>query len=172
MRLARAAAAVALLAGVLSGCGSAAPQRHAEADRLPDVTLQRLGGGGGVRLGELRGPMVVNLWASWCTPCRKEMPLYEDFARRHAKQVKVLGIAFQDTRPGAAQALARRAGVTYPLLDDPDGRLRAVGLPKLILLDKSGRIAHEEYVEITSVGQLERTVGRYLGRNVLERSAA
>ena len=44
----------------------------------------------------------------------------------------------------------------YPLLTDPDGKMRAVGLPKLILLDAKGRVAHEEYVEITSVAQLER----------------
>jgi thiol-disulfide isomerase/thioredoxin len=167
----RAAVVVELLAGLLSGCGSATPQATSS-DRLPDVTLRPLDKGSSVRLSELRGPMVVNLWASWCTPCRKEMPLYQAFARRHAKGVKVLGIDFQDTRADAARALARRSGVTYPLLADPSGRLHAVGLPKLILLDRKGRIAHQEYVEITSVGQLERIVSRHLGRAVLERSAA
>lgn len=172
MRLRQCAAGLAVLAGLLSGCGAATTPGRQTADRLPEVTLRPLSRGDSVRLQELRGPMVVNLWASWCTPCRKEMPLYQAFARRHAPEVKVLGIDFQDTRVEAARALARRSGVTYPLLTDPDGRLRAVGLPKLILLGRSGRIAYEEYVEITSVGQLERIVTRHLGRDVLERSAA
>lgn len=172
MRLACAAAAAALLAGLLSGCGSAAPAGRTGVDRLPDVTLRPLGEGSSVRLSRLRGPMVVNLWASWCTPCRKEMPLYQDFARRHAKAVKVLGIDFQDTRTDAARDLARRSGVTYPLLRDPAGTLHAIGLPKLIVLDRQGRIVHQEYVEITSVAQLEGIVSRHLGRKVLERSAA
>ena len=119
-------------------------------------------GFGDVDLSSLRGPMVINLWASWCAPCRKELPTYQAFAEKYAGKVDVLGIDFQETRLDAARDLARETGVEYPLVTDPDGKMRAVGLPKVILLDATGRVAHEEYVEITSVGQLERLVDAHL----------
>lgn len=175
VRVSVALAALLLAGGLMGGCGRATSTGSGRSDRLPDVTLHSLTGGHDVRLRTLRGPMVVNLWASWCTPCREELPRYQAFAARHSHgpgAVKVLGIDFQETRPDAARALARSTGVRYPLLADPDGTLRAVGLPELILLDRKGRIAHREYVEIRSVGQLERIVGRHLGRRVLDGGAA
>ena len=106
---------------------------------------------------------MVNLWASWCAPCKRELPQYQAFAEKYAGRVDVLGVDFQETRPAAARKLARDTGVDYPLLADPDGKLRAVGLPKLILVDEDGTVAHEEYVEIESLAQLERLVEKHLG---------
>ncbi len=151
-----------VLTVLLAGCSSSAPRAAAE-KRLPDVTLQSLEGDAKVDLRSLRGPLVVNLWASWCVPCRTELPLYAAFAKKYAGRVDVLGIDFQETRVEAARQLARRSGVTYPLLTDPDGVMRAIGLPKVMLVDADGTIAHEEYVEITSAGQLEALVSRHLG---------
>jgi thiol-disulfide isomerase/thioredoxin len=164
LRRASTAGAVALVAALaLTGCAGASGKTPAAApDRLPEVTLQPLDSGKAVDLSTLRGPMVINLWASWCTPCRKELPKYQEFSEKHAGKVEVLGIDFQETRPAAARELARETGVDYRLVSDPDGALRAVGLPKVMLLDEQGRIAHEEYVEITSVAQLERLVRTHL----------
>ncbi len=158
----RAAATLAALALVLGGCSSEAPQ-STKSDRLPDLTLAALESGDPVRLTTLRGPLVINLWASWCGPCREELPRYAEFAKKYTGRVDVLGIDFQETRPAAAVKLAADSGVDYPLYADPDGRLRAIGLPKIILVDKDGRIAFEKYVEITSVGQLEQMVRAHLG---------
>jgi thiol-disulfide isomerase/thioredoxin len=145
----------------LGGCSGEKVQAK-EADRLPDVTLASLDGGKPLELSSVRGPMVINLWASWCTPCRKELPHYQAYAAKNAGKVKVLGIDFQETRPAAARELARETGVQYPLFSDPDGDLRAIGLPKVILVDPQGRVTHEAYVEITSVAQLERLVETHL----------
>ena len=158
VRLVGAVAAVAL---ALSGCSAKDVQKK-ESDRLPDTTLASLEGGKYVDLSSLRGPMVINLWASWCTPCRKELPKYQAFAKKYDGKVDVLGIDFQETRLDDARDLVRESGVDYPLLSDPDGKMRALGLPKVILLDARGRVAHEEYVEITSVAQLEALVDAHL----------
>ena len=136
---------------LLAGC-SASPKAGDQEDRLPDVTLQPLGSGKPVHLASLRGPMVINLWASWCAPCRHELPEYQAFARKYAGKVDVLGVDWQETRADAARQLARDSGVTYPLVTDPDGRLRSQALPKLILLDADGRVAFEQYVKIASDG--------------------
>ena len=153
---------LASLVLVLTGC-SGAGARAARPDRLPAVTLAALEGHGSVDLSTLRGPLVINLWASWCGPCRKELPQYQAFAQKYAGKVAVLGVDFQETRPAAARQLAHDTGVAYPLFTDPDGRLRAAALPKVILVDKSGKIVHEKYAEITSVGQLEALVHDHLG---------
>ncbi len=155
---------------LLAGCGASPGGASKDADRLPDVTLDALSGDEQLALRELRGPMVINLWASWCVPCRKELPHYQAFADKYADQVDVVGIDFQDTRPAAARELARDTGVQYPLFSDPDGTMRAIGLPKVILLDDQGRVTHEEYVEIESVAQLERLVRQHLGGSHLEAS--
>lgn len=92
---------------------------------LPDLTLPCLGGGQDVNLASLRGPLIVNIWAEWCGPCRKEMPAVADFYQQYGDRVPVLGIDFQDTQTGPAIELAKRSGVTYPQLADTEGALRA-----------------------------------------------
>ena len=157
---------VAILAAVvllLSGCSASKPGGATAISELPDATLQPLGEGQPVDLADLRGPMVINLWASWCGPCREELPQYEAFAKKYAGKVDVLGVDWQDTRADKARALIRSTGVTYPLVTDPDGRMRAQALPKVILVDKDGKVAHQEYARITSVDMLEKLVDRYLG---------
>ena len=153
------AAALLLLSGCSASTDAGAKKK---AERLPDATLQPLGDGKPLDLAGVRGPMVVNLWASWCAPCERELPLYQAFAKKYAGTVDVLGVDWQETRKEKARAMARRAGVTYPLVSDPDGKVRTQALPKLILVDPEGRVAHEEYVEITSVAQLERLVETHL----------
>lgn len=149
---------------VLTGCSDA---KKDAPTRLPDVTLPGLNGQPSVDLGTFKGPAVVNLWASWCDPCKDEMPLYAAFARRSAGKVTVLGVDYQDDKPERAIALAKSTGVGYPLVVDFDGELGPVpGLPKMVLIDAQGRIVHQEYVEITSVAQLEKLVAEHLGIEV------
>ena len=147
---------------LLSGCSSEKKDTTV-GQALPAVTLQPLGTGRPVALSGVRGPMVINLWASWCGPCREELPHYQAFAQKYAGKVDVLGIDWQDTRADQAKALARRSGVTYPLVTDPGGRLHAQALPKIVLVDRHGRVTHQEYARITSVKMLEGLVHRYLG---------
>jgi cytochrome c biogenesis protein CcmG/thiol:disulfide interchange protein DsbE len=162
--------AVVLLVGVLLvGCVPEAPepQQPVEAPqsggRLPDVRLDALRGEGSLDLGELRGPAVVNLWASWCPPCREELPYYQAFAEEYAGTVEVIGIDFEETNPSRAIALADEAGLTYPLYADPEGELRAVVLPQLVLVDEAGEIAFEQYLEIEGPEQLAELAREHLG---------
>jgi thiol-disulfide isomerase/thioredoxin len=142
-----------------------------DADRaLPDITLPCLGGGEPVALDELRGPLVVNLFAQWCEPCRDELPYYQRLHEEGGDRVRVLGIDYLDTQPDGAIALARAAGVTFPLLADPDGALRADlrvrGLPGVVLVDADGRVAHVEYTVIRTYRELADLVGEHLGVTV------
>ena len=135
---------------------------------LPDLVLACLAGGREVNLSGLRGPLVVNLWASWCGPCREELPYYQQLHEQAGERVAVLGIDYEDTQPDAALEVAAEAGVTYPLLADPGGAVRvpfrvARGLPGVVFVDEQGTITHIEYLVIDSYEQLSGLVDEHLG---------
>lgn len=128
---------------------------------FPDAPVERLGGGGEVSVADHRGDWVlVNLWASWCEPCRQEAPALERYAKRHRDKLVVLGIATEDLTKDA-QAFADEFGITYELLHDGAGKrkdaLGATGLPETFLVDPEGRLAFE------SVGAVDDA---YLDRNI------
>jgi len=124
--------------------GGAPPPSPREAFSAPDFTLDVLGGGQ-VTLSELRGKVViVNLWASWCPPCRAEMPAIEKVYRANKDQgLVVLGVntTFQDSE---AEAFVREFGLSFPITLDRDGavsrRYQLHGLPSTFFIDRRGVI--------------------------------
>jgi thiol-disulfide isomerase/thioredoxin len=136
---------------------------------MPSVTVPCLGGGRPVDVAGLRGPMIVNFWASWCGDCVKEMPALAAYAN-HQSAVKVVGIDLLDTGPGAALQLAERSHVGYPLLADPDGTLdhasplpHIPGLPFTAFLDGTGRIVHVEAGAMRTEADVAAAARKYLG---------
>jgi cytochrome c biogenesis protein CcmG/thiol:disulfide interchange protein DsbE len=116
-------------------------------DPAPDMELSELGGDGSGEIADYRGKWVlVNFWASWCTPCRSEAPALETFQRQHSPEgFTVLGINLDDTSDDAI-AFVRRYGLTYPQLRDGDGSDRRdaygmTGLPESFLVDPAGKLA-------------------------------
>jgi cytochrome c biogenesis protein CcmG/thiol:disulfide interchange protein DsbE len=112
----------------------------------PAIALPRLEGGAKVALADYRGTVVVlNYWASWCTPCRQESPLLERWHRRVSKGGgTVLGVDSLDVTADA-RAFVREFGLTYPMLRDRDGetqrRFGISGYPETLIVDRDGRIA-------------------------------
>jgi thiol-disulfide isomerase/thioredoxin len=94
---------------------------------------------------ELRGtPVVVNIWASWCGPCRTETPILVDATERYGARVQFLGVDIQDGREAAASFLSEHT-VRYPSVFDAAGeihdRLGFVGLPDTLFYAADGAIA-------------------------------
>lgn len=126
--------------------GGAPPPSPREGFSAPDFTLDLLGGGQ-VSLSELRGQVVmVNLWASWCPPCRAEMPAIESVYRAYKDLgLVVLGVntTFQDSQADAA-AFIQGFGLTFPIPLDRDGsvsrRYQLRGLPSTYFIDRRGVI--------------------------------
>ena len=135
-------------------------------DGLPDVRLECLGGGRAVRLADLRGPTLVNVWASWCGGCREEAPFLAE-ASRPGSKVSVIGVDHADPAPAAAVQFAGAAGWTYPQLYDADlvfrTRLQVTGLPVTFFLRADGTVAGRHAGPFTSSQQLADETRQHLG---------
>lgn len=161
---------VLLVLALLGGCLPTPPESEPgdvstpqTGGRLPDVRLEPLGQGDPLDVATLQGPAVVNLWATWCPPCREELPYYQAFAEEYDGRVRVIGVDFRERDPAGARELLRETGVRYENFADPDGRLRAVALPQLVLVDAEGEIAFSQYLEIDGPDQLADLVEQHLG---------
>jgi cytochrome c biogenesis protein CcmG, thiol:disulfide interchange protein DsbE len=135
--------AAVLLTGGGGGTATKGTGRPAPAFELPNLDESK----GTVSLASFRGkPVLVNFWATWCTPCIEEMPMLEAAHRREGAKVAFLGIDRQDFRPDA-QAFLRRAGVTYESAYDRDGELddayRLRGMPTSVFIDAGGRVVDQ-----------------------------
>ena len=111
---------------------------------LPVTDLQCLGPGPSVNLANLRGtPSVVNVWASWCLPCRAETPALVGAHKALGAKVQFMGVDIQD-EAGAAQRFMTTFGVTYPSAFDPKATVRAplrvLGPPVTYFVDAHGVI--------------------------------
>lgn len=115
--------------------------------------------GSRVRLSDLRGQVVLlNFWATWCVPCRAEMPLIEEaYRRRQAEGFVALGIDF-DEPADLVTAFAEELGLSFPLLLDPGGlvqrQYRVVGYPSTVVVDREGRIS-SYHIGILARSQLD-----------------
>jgi cytochrome c biogenesis protein CcmG, thiol:disulfide interchange protein DsbE len=136
-------AVLGLLAFGLLSKGSA---KIAVGEPVPDRVLPALPGPGHGSIAEHRGEWVlVNLWASWCIPCRQEAPVLERFYRRNRDRgFTVLGIDVQDNRDDAV-AFLHEHPTTYPQLrsigDERSSAFGSTGVPENFLVDPRGRLA-------------------------------
>jgi thiol-disulfide isomerase/thioredoxin len=149
----------------------APPAASGTVDRgLPDVTLDCLVTGQAVKLTDLRGtPMLVNIWAQWCGPCRQEAPFLKQLADTVAgsDKLKVVGVDIADPQPAAAVKFASEHGWRYPQLKDPDKLLmeplNLVGPPATAFVAPSGEIRYLHLGPFSSYEELVTEVHDYLG---------
>jgi cytochrome c biogenesis protein CcmG, thiol:disulfide interchange protein DsbE len=135
---------------------------HAQANRLLP---------GGVedyerRIASLRGhPVVVNVWASWCGPCRFEFPAFQRLSASYGKRVAFLGIDSEDSED-AARTFLRESPVPYPSYSDPDKEIAEsigveFGLPDTAFYDRGGELVHLRQGPYEDEAELRADIERY-----------
>ena len=138
---------------------------------LPDLTLNCMGSDASRELRRLAGrPMVINFWASWCGPCKVELPLLARAHRETGSDVAFLGIDVQDASAEAWKSMTA-AGVDYPQLEDPKGRTRAAfgwhsGLPLTVFVDARGRMVGTERTAFRTYPEVTAALHRHLGASL------
>lgn len=131
-------------------------------DPIPERKLTVLGGDQLGSVAELRGKWVlVNVWASWCVPCRDEAPALQDFYERHGGEgFEIVGIDTQETAEDGL-GFVEEFGLTYPQLHDGPGEyaddLKTTGVPENFLVDPEGKVALVQPGPVTE-GFLENEV--------------
>jgi cytochrome c biogenesis protein CcmG/thiol:disulfide interchange protein DsbE len=173
-------AAIALVALAMGGCGSSngggahpdyaralagAPAPLAALYRQANELLP-----GGVdayeeRIAGLRGyPVVVNVWASWCGPCRFEFPTFQRLSARYGRRVAFLGVDSLDSEEAAATFL-REEPVPYPSYSDPDeeiaNELETIGYPATAFYDRDGELVYLDHKPYFEDAELRADIERY-----------
>ncbi|MCU1592073.1 MAG: Thiol-disulfide isomerase-like thioredoxin [Frankiales bacterium] len=134
---------------------------------LPALHMACLGGGARVSLrsGGPGTPMLVNMWATWCPPCVREVPVLVDFAARAAGKVGVVGVDSED-ESDKALIFAAQYAMHYPSLVDSDGlllRQYGGGPPITLFVDAAGTVVFTHHGELHSVRELQTLVAQHLG---------
>jgi cytochrome c biogenesis protein CcmG, thiol:disulfide interchange protein DsbE len=166
------------VAGLLAACAPS-PARQpagaapAQAGIAPDAVRLRLAGfagGQGFTLPDDLGgrPLVLNVWASWCGPCRTEMPAFQQVYLQAKDKVGFLGLDYLDVTD-AARRFAAQTGVTYPLASDPKGqagaKLGVASLPATLFIAADGTLRGRHLGAMTAVS-LRDAIASYLGVQV------
>ncbi len=158
---------VVLVVGVAVLAPKNAAEKTPAGEKAPDFTLERLDDPDEtVSLAALAGrPVVLNFWASWCVPCRKELPAFSAVAQRLGSRVAFLGVDHLDGRRGALD-LQKEMDLPYPSGYDPDGGVHSaygfVGMPATVFISPDGRILKRHTGQL-SQAELEQTIQERLG---------
>ncbi|MEJ2602062.1 MAG: TlpA disulfide reductase family protein [Gammaproteobacteria bacterium] len=149
MRIGKSLAALALAMVAVLAAPAFAGKGALDGQQAPDFALKSLAGEN-LRLSEYRGDVVmINFWATWCGPCRQEMPLLDELYNRYERVgFRLLGVNIDDD-PRRATEMARDLGVSFPVLFDDRkevSRLYQVeAMPVTVILDREGVVRHTHY---------------------------
>lgn len=136
----------------------------------PELALPDLKGNI-VRLSDFRGKwVVINYWATWCPPCREELPQLEAFYKAHHGRAVVLGVNYEDTDPGSLKSFVDEHMITYPILqadvDQPTPFGRLYGLPTSFIISPQGKLVQSHTGPVTRQ-YLDAVLEKYANRNTM-----
>ena len=162
---------------VLSGCSNSDPVAQTgeviscesvttDTEVVEGIALECVDGSAGAIVESLRGPMVLNVWGSWCTTCLDEMPEFVSFYSKAAGKVQLVGIAVEEASVANSQKFIEENGMTWPNFYDRENETRAyfgMGVPVTLFIDASGKTVYKKIGVIESESELIALTEKYLG---------
>ena len=115
----------------------------------------------------IKGPIIINVWASWCTGCKEEMPYFVDLYANPvfiSGEIKLLGIDVDEKNADSGPNFIKSHGMSWPHLEDTDSRSKLVfgpGVPVTYFVDKNGVVIHKHIGAYQSKSQLYEAVEKY-----------
>ena len=161
---------------LLTGCGEEAlvitgdvvPCNRIELIDNPseEVIAECLDSSPGINVAAIKGPAIVNVWGSWCAPCKEEMPYFVEYFQTKDPQVQLIGINVEEKRIEDGRLFARTNGIMWPNLYDADGATRkyfGMGVPVTWFIDGDGEVLYKKIGPIMSVEELRSLSFKYFG---------
>ncbi len=123
--------------------------------------------GADVTLSQFKGKVViVDFWATWCPPCRAEMPVYVDLYKKFADRgLVIVGISLDGQGPGVVKKFVDSMGITYPIVmgdEDVTSAYQVQVMPTTFVVSREGRILHSKIGAVTQPAEFEKLIESYL----------
>jgi len=169
----RLAMAVAVL--LLAGCSSPSEKIAGEVVSCESILssatensimLDCLDGTDGASINGIKGPAIINVWGSWCGPCKEEMPILRSFYEKAQGKLALIGVDVEEASIGDGRKFVENYGITWPNLYDADGKSRAyfgMGVPVTWFIAADGNVAYKHIGVIKSEKELISMTSKYLG---------
>ena len=169
----RLAMAVAVL--LLAGCSSPSEKIAGEVVSCESILssatensimLDCLDGTDGASINGIKGPAIINVWGSWCGPCKEEMPILRSFYEKAQGKLVLIGVDVEEASIEDGRKFVENNGITWPNLYDADGKSRAyfgMGVPVTWFIAADGSVAYKHIGVIKSEKELISMTSKYLG---------
>lgn len=167
------AVATALL---VTGCGEETPLITGEVvacnqielidNPKEELGLECLDSSPGVNIAAIKGPAIINVWGSWCDPCKEELPYFVEYFQTKDPQIQLIGVDVEEKRIEEGRMFARTNGIMWPNLYDPASSTRkyfGMGVPVTWFIDGNGEVLHKKIGPIKSVEELRSLSFKYFG---------
>ena len=131
-----------------------------------DVTAGCLDSSPGVNIAAIQGPAIINVWGSWCKPCKEELQYFSEYFQTKDPQVQLIGVDVEEKRIEDGRMFARTHGIMWPTLYDADGSTRkyfGMGVPVTWFIDGEGKVLYKKIGVIKSVEELRSLSFKYFG---------
>lgn len=174
----RAIVAIALTSALLASCGEeVTPVAVGEVVSCTSIEVmgvasveknasECLDGSAGIDVRNIKGPAIINIWGSWCGPCKEEIPYFVEFYKDLDPSIQLIGVDVEEASIEDGRAFVIDNGITWPNLFDRDGSTDTyfgMGVPVTWFISADGKVVYKKIGVVSSADELRELSEKYLG---------